>query len=298
MQYSYQIYQFGIISDIELPELAPAQGQKTEVAIRYGEVLNNIAPDARQLGPFLWANEQNFWLQIPGVAAFLVRDGNEIIVQPEPGIDEASVRVFLLGSAMGVLMFQRQHLVLHGNAVQVGDGCLVCVGPSGAGKSTLAAALMQRGHKLLADDVVPVNAACEALPGFPRIKLWQDSADKMQIATDGLTRIRPDMEKFNLPTFTDMADSPLPIRWIYLLNNHNKDEFVFEEVHGMQRFPVLRNNTYRMRFLEGMDLKAQHLSLCAQLSAKIRLVRVTRPNTRFALDELAERILAHATESA
>jgi hypothetical protein len=298
MQHSYQLYQFGISSEMALPELAPATGMASEVRIAYGEVLGSIAPDARQLGPFLWATAQSFWLKVPEVAAFLIRDGKEIIVQPEPGIDDASVRVFLLGSAMGVLMFQRQHLVLHGNAVQLGDGCLVCVGPSGAGKSTLAAALMRRGYPLLADDVVPVNAQCEALPGFPRIKLWQDSAEKMQIATDGLARIRPDMEKFNLPTISDMAAAPLPIRWVYILSNHNKDEFVFEAVRGMDRFPVLRNNTYRVRFLEGMDLKAQHLSLCAQLSAKIRLVRVTRPNTRFALDELADRILADAAESA
>jgi len=296
MQHHYQLYQFGISSEVALPELAPVSEAPIEAHITYGDVLGNIAPDARQLGPFLWATTYAFWLNVPAVAAFLIRNGNEIIVQPEPGIDEASVRVFLLGSAMGVLMFQRQHLVLHGNAVQVGDGCLVCVGPSGAGKSTLAAALMQRGHKLLADDVVPVNAQCEALPGFPRIKLWQDSAEKMQIATDGLTRIRPDMEKFNLPTFGEMAAAPLPIRWIYILNNHNKDEFVFETVRGMDRFPALRHNTYRVRFLEGMDLKAQHLALCAQLSSKIKLVRVTRPNTRFALDELADRILANAAE--
>jgi len=178
MQHHYQLYQFGISSEVALPELAPVSEAPIEAHITYGDVLGNIAPDARQLGPFLWATTYAFWLNVPAVAAFLIRNGNEIIVQPEPGIDEASVRVFLLGSAMGVLMFQRQHLVLHGNAVQVGDGCLVCVGPSGAGKSTLAAALMQRGHKLLADDVVPVNAQCEALPGFPRIKLWQDSAEK------------------------------------------------------------------------------------------------------------------------
>ena len=298
MPYHYQLYQFGISSQIALPELAPAQDQTSEVSIVYGPVLNTITPAARQLGPFLWATEQEFWLQVPGVAAFLVRNGQEIIVETEAGIDDASVRVFLLGSAMGILMFQRRYLVLHGNAVQVGDACLVCVGPSGAGKSTLAAALMQRGHRLLADDVVPVNAQCQALPGFPRIKLWQDSADKMQIATGALARIRPDMEKFNLPTLSAMASSPLPIRWVYILNNHNQDEFIFETVRGMRRFPVLQENTYRVRFLEGMALKAHHLSLCAQLSSQIKLVRVTRPNTRFALDELVERILVDAAERA
>lgn len=292
MLHTYQLYQLCIVSELALPELCAARVPAADIHIRYGQVDPVEDSGARQLGPYLWANDAAIWLQVPRVADFLIRDGNEIIIAPHPGIDEDSVRVFLLGSAMGGLMFQRQHLVLHGNAVQVGDACLVCVGPSGAGKSTLAAALMRRGHRLLADDVVPVNANCEALPGFPRIKLWQDSADHLQITTGGLARIRPGMEKFNLPTFDTMADRPLPVRWVYMLGEHNADEFTFEPVHGMARFPLLRNNTYRARFLDGVDMKAVHLRLCAELSSRIRLVRVMRPRGGFELDELAERILA------
>lgn len=294
MAYHYQLYQFGISSELRLPELHPSADIEPEVRIRYAVICLPLQDEARQLGPYLWASATAFYLRVPEVADFLIQNGNEIIIAPHPGIDEDSLRVFLLGSAFGALMFQRRHLVLHGNAVQVGDACLVCVGPSGAGKSTLAAALMQRGHKLLADDVVPVNAQCQALPGFPRIKLWQDSADHLQIATDALAPIRPGLEKFNLPTMSDMAPHPLAIRWVYILSAHNEDTFSFEPIHGMARFQPLRNNTYRLRFLEGMQMQAEHLQLCARLSGQIRLVRITRPKTGFALDELAERILADA----
>ena len=156
-------------------------------------------PGGRQLGPYLWTTNDQLWLHVPEVARYLVSRGESVVVDPDGDPDEDSLRVFLLGSALGALLFQRGYLVLHGNAVRVRDQCLICVGPSGAGKSTLAAEFMRRGHEVLADDVVPVAADCRILPGFPRIKLWQDAADRLAIETAGLRRIRPQLEKYQLP---------------------------------------------------------------------------------------------------
>ena len=130
---------------------------------------------------------------------FLVRQGREIIYEPLDGSDEDSIRVFMLGSCIGALLFQRGFLVLHGNAFEVDGQGVMCVGQSGAGKSTLAAEMMRRGHRVIADDVCPVDSAGNAIPGMPRIKLWQDSADKLGVNTSELKRIRPLLEKFNCP---------------------------------------------------------------------------------------------------
>ena len=279
---------------MELPELLSCEpSEAPDVIIRRAPVGAN-PNDARRLGPYLYAKADQFWLTVPSITRFLVRDGREIIIEPAADADDDSVRVFLLGSAFGVLLFQRRYLVLHGNALQVNGQCLVCVGNSGAGKSTLAAALLQRGYPFLADDVVPVNSNCQAVPGFPRLKLWQDSATRLGIDTAELGRIRPGMEKFNLPVAQAMAAQPLPIRWVYILNSHKRDEFEIEPIHGMARFAPLHDNTYRVRYLEGMALKAEHLQLCGQLSSRIRLVRITRPDRGFSIDALADRILADA----
>jgi len=186
--------------------------------------------------------------------------------------------------------------VLHGNAIRIGDACMVCVGPSGSGKSTLAAALMQRGHEILADDVVPVDDECRVLPGFPRLKLWEDAAGRLDIETAGLRRIRPDLEKFNYPVHDRYAGRPLPVRWVYILGSHHMSETLFEPIGGMDRFQPLRNNTYRVRFLEGMALKAEHLRLCGRLAGRVHLTRVTRPEHGFDLDALVGRILDDVAE--
>ena len=175
-RFHYTCYGLTIQSQLPLPELLHAVSSVPEIApaevdIRIGPVAPEGLPGGTRLGPFLWVTVSSLWLQVPKVARFLVSEGREIVIDPEPGIDADSLRVFLLGSALGALLFQRGLLVLHGNAIRIGEQCMVCVGHSGAGKSTLAAGFLRRGHEILADDVVPVATDCRALPGFPRFSI-------------------------------------------------------------------------------------------------------------------------------
>jgi hypothetical protein len=297
---TYTCYGLTIASEMALPELIETESDmdpaEADIRIRIGPVSADGLPDGKQLGPFLWTSRDLLWLHVPEVARFLVSGGDSIIIEPEGNADEDSIRVFLLGSVIGALLFQRGYLVLHGNAIRIGDQCMVSVGHSGAGKSTLAAGFTQRGYEILADDVVPVNADCLALSGFPRIKLWQDTASRLGIDTAPLRRIRPGMEKFNYPLHDCFAGRPLPIRWIYVLESDHLPETRFEPIRGMARFQRLRSNTYRVRFLEGMALKAEHLQLCGRLAGRIWLTRVTRPEHGFGLDALVDRILADIAE--
>lgn len=298
---NYTAYGLTIKSQIALPELLLLKGNLggagPDVSIRIGKVDESGLQEGKQLGPFLWINRNALWLHVTGVARFLIKDGNEIVIDPEPGIDEDSIRLFLLGSAFGALLFQHGYLVLHGNAIRIGEECLICVGDSGAGKSTTAAGFMQRGYSILSDDVVPVDHTLCALPGFPRIKLWKNTADQLKIDTQDLRRIRPEMDKFNYPLLDRFVEQPLPIRWIYILGSHPKPDIHFEVVRGMERFQPLYDNTYRAGFMEGMALKEEHLSLCGRLAGQIRLARIIRPENGFELDQLIDRILLDISEN-
>lgn len=290
----YHAYGLTFASEIELPELAlaPDASQPPQVQISLGAVPPQGLEGGRQISPFIWVSDGQFWLEVPDIARFLVRDGAQIVVQPAPSIDMASVRVFLLGSGLGALLFQRGLLVLHGNAIEMGQGCLVCVGPSGVGKSTLTAAFMQRGYRVLADDVVPINDQGMAIPGFGRIKLWQDVADRLHISTDGLQRIRPQLEKFNLPLGDAFCDSPRKVVQICLLSEHLDDDITQSPVTGIEKFTLLRANTYRQRFMAGMALQPQHLQQCGALAGQVAITRVARPKSGFRIDDLVDALAA------
>jgi len=301
MSNSYTVFGLTLQSDIVLPELFSAgPGAMPDVTVRYGAVDPDTLGEAARVGPQLWVSPERFILEIPRVARFEVAQGTEIRVDPAPGVDAESVRLFLLGSAFGALLFQRGHLVLHGNAIKIDGRCMICVGASGAGKSTLAAAFARRGYPVLADDVVPVDANAAALPGLPRIKLWQDAAEWLGIETAGLRRIRPDMAKFNMPLAEDdrAVSAPAPIRWIYILGQDVTLEDVrIVPIHGMARFGPLRNNTYRVRYLHGMKLGPVHLERCGALAGQVHLARVTRPDVAepeqaARVDALVDRLLA------
>ena len=302
-RWTYRAYGLTIASQLALPELVPERlpvaldgpsgnAGPADVTIAQAPISRSGLPDGTQISPFAWVHEDTFWLEVPGVARFIVADGCRILFDPEPESDDASVRVFLLGSVLGALLFQRGLLLLHGNAIEVNGRCLVCLGPSGAGKSTLAAGLLQRGYRILADDVVPIDANCNAVPGFPRLKLWQDAASKLDMDTGGLDRVRPELNKFNLMIADRFCDTPLPVRWVYILSADPRGTFEVTPISGMKRFQPLRANTYRRRFMEGMALRPDHLARCGALASRIHLARVTRPRGGFEIDRLVDTLLA------
>ncbi|MGB0720803.1 MAG: hypothetical protein ACPGU7_00275 [Gammaproteobacteria bacterium] len=291
----YHSFHLTIESELPLPELTGSDAVGTpDVRIVRGRVPAEGLADGEQKGPFLWVGNGTLWLRVPDVARFLIRDGKEILVDTEKDADDDSVRVFLLGSAMGALLTQRDWLVLHGNAVRVGDHALVCVGDSGTGKSTLATGFMRRGHPVLSDDLVPIDPDGRALPGPPRIKLWQDMATQLDIDTRDLRRIRPGLEKFHLPLDDDRRRVPIPVRWIYVLDTHPGDNITLNPIEGLERFPILHDNSFRLRFIKGMGRESEHLAQCAQLAARVRLARVTRPSDGFSLEGVLDLILQDA----
>lgn len=306
MMRQYHAYGLLFASQIELPELlAPlAQDAARPADVRILVDPDMILPDAScgaqgwtQISPFAWTAPGAFCLNVPDIAAYTIKDGTQISVRPAPGIDAASVRVFLLGSALGALLFQRQLLVLHGNAIVINGQAMLCLGPSGAGKSTLAAAFAARGFTVLADDVVAIDRDCAALPGIPRVKLWQDAATHLQIDTQGLTRIRPSLEKFNLPLPAEPVRHPVPVRWIYLLGKSNRADFSLTPVTGLARFQPLMMNTYRRSFMEGMALHPAHLARCGALAGRAHVAHVGRPKTGFDLDGLVDHLLADIAQN-
>jgi hypothetical protein len=225
--------------------------------------------------------------RVEGVATFLVQDGRAIQVRPEPGSDPAEVQVFLLGSALGALLYQRGVLPLHGSAVETPRGAMVFVGPSGIGKSTLAGHFRRAGFRLLSDDVCAVardaGGAPVVLPAFPHLRLKADAAVRL---LGEAAPTRDDVDKRVLPLGTGFAGEPVPLAAVHRLEDGAGPGPQLLPLRGFEAMKALADNLYRPFFLEGMATRGEVLRLAGEIAASAEVHVLRRPRDASRLDAL------------
>jgi hypothetical protein len=128
----YRLAGLHIVSEVPLSGLVLHDVTPSEVVtIRHAHVAkalsspiivqNGIAYDGKAL-----------LLVIPAVARFLVREGSEILVDPEFSSNKNDIRAYLLGSAFGTPCYQLRIMPLHSAAVDIMDGCVAFIGHAAA----------------------------------------------------------------------------------------------------------------------------------------------------------------------
>ena len=288
----YTAYGLQIASELPLPELVASLGQSPNAHIRYGSVPLTL-PNPCGYDQWFQAVPGTFLFSVPGVARYLVVNGQEVWIERELNRPDANVRIYLLGSVLGVLLHQRQILALHASSIQTAQGAVLFVGQSGNGKSTLLAALLRRGYAMLADDVtgITLNETEEPManPAFPCFRLGGDAASKLQYNVEGLPRVEGLREKYVL-TAPRFCPKPLPVHRIYELNVDRTQTIKVEPVEGLHRFELMTTHTYRATFLHGLGLSETHFRLVIPLIKTVNIRRITRPASPFLLDELVDRI--------
>ncbi len=292
--HGHRIFGLRIRSALPLPELPPdPDGGDPDAHIVYGAVPTELA-EPSLVGARFQAATGVLLLRIAGVARYLVNGGQRIVVESEPDALEEDVRLFLLSMALSALLHQRNDLVLHGSAIRVGGACAVFLGESGSGKSTLALALGGRGYGILTDDLSVVRAGkdrrLELQPGHPQAKLWLDSLAALDISAENLRRTQPSLEKRSLPLDATFSPEALPVTRLYVLRPHLRDDIAITPVTGSRRFRILRNQTYRFRYLKGSGSQAEHFRTVVQLAQQASIAIVTRPLAPLRVAELADRL--------
>jgi len=285
--FSYIAYGLALRSALPLPELVAAD-ETTDVFVRLGKVdrsRSNAAAEGHCFRAF--ADEAYlFWEE---VGTFLVRSGNEIIVEPAPGVEERVLRLFILGPALAVLLHQRGLLVLHASAVALDDGAVVFLGGPGWGKSTMAAAMYARDYGVVADDVVAVDLDGERgptiFPGFPQLKLWPDATVSLGDIAETLPQLHPRLEKRACRVASGFPRTPLSLRHIYVLDegrNHT-----IEPIEKQDALVELVRHSYGVRLLQPVNPRS-HFLQCANLANKVPVRRLKRLRSLPALPELAQ----------
>ena len=174
---------------------------------------------------------------------------------------------------------------LHASAIRTPRGAVLFAGHSGIGKSTLLAALTERGHALIADDVTGIDLDAEgrpvALSSFPGVQLWAPAMAKLGWdRTRAREKVRAGREKYEVP-IDRFADTPTPLRGIFVLTAHNRESFAIEPAAPAAALALLAEHTYRRWFIPGMSGLEGHFRVVAATAKHARLATVTRPAIPF-----------------
>jgi hypothetical protein len=294
-RHDYRAFGLDIRSDLPLPATPARHAAEPHVEIVHGPTPQAVSGPSARPGWFE-ATPDRLLLTIAGIGRYLVEAGRRITIERQAGATDDDVRVFLLGSALGALLHQRQVLVLHGSAVEVRGRAVAFLGPCGAGKSTLATALGQRGYPVITDDlcVVGRGPAGEPVlePGLARTKLRADALEHLGIAPGALPLVDPKGGKRAWPIDRARPGGTLPIRKLYELRPTERDDVVVSPLRGARKFEAVLRHTYRLAFIEGLGVQGAHFRQALDLAGPVELATIERPAAAFRLGELADRIVA------
>jgi hypothetical protein len=295
-KYSYWAYGINIESEVLLSDLMEAHAAP-DVQIRLGEVLGSAAFKSlsenaqvfERPGCRIFAAPEAMCITWEKVGTFLVHGGTEIIVEREPDVPLDDLQPLLTGPVMSVLLHQRGLFVLHASAVVIDGAAVAFLGAKGDGKSTLAAHLQVRGHRLIGDDILPVdlqNGGAVAVSGFPRIKLYNDSITAIGHEPANFPFIHRFVEKRSFQHSDSFSTDPIRLHSLYILCEG--DKVSLEKLGPASTFIEITRHTYVNRYLKALGGEAEHFEHCRKLIQKLPVWKLNRPRDFAAMDEVCK----------
>ncbi len=286
MNYCHFVYGLIIHSFIPLRELSSFEG-KADVLIHHDNIDSSFF-EVTCSGMDYQITSNGILLFWKNEGKFLIRDGKEIIVDPDPNVDERTLRLIIEGPALGVILQQRGLWPLHAAAIEIDGKVVALMGGVGAGKSALAAALHKRGHLFVTDDVTAVQLDVGdtpmVFPGFPQLKLWPEVISALGDNPESLPRIEPGTEKRSYRITDGFSQKTLPLTRIYILNENGDNEIV--RLAPQRALLELMRHSYRASLLKWIGAE-RHLSQCASLINKVPIKQLNRPPLISGLHDVA-----------
>lgn len=274
-----------VASQIELPEWAAfAREADGEADVRI-----SVTPDAPfpDIGDRLLVEDERVRFAVEEVGGWTIEAGQSITLTPRQGADAQELRLFTLGSAWGMLGYQRGHAMWHGSAARLGGRTALFCGDAGEGKSTMGAAMVDAGALLVADDLSRVEPQASGpllYPSSQRLKLWGEAVDHFGWRESVLHRDWRREDKFHcsVPTNPDLA-SACALDLIVVLETGESHRI--EPLRGAEAVAaVLKGTIYRPEALGEMGRWNEQAVLAARIVAGCHVVRLTRPRDLDALD--------------
>ena len=289
-KFYYKLYGLNIESEVECNELIKSEKSNDDIKISFGKVPENIKKLIKK-DWFGYTTDKIMWLYIEDVAIYYIFNGTNIIIEKQQdNVDMYDIKAYLLGTALGIILIQRNSIAIHGGTILIDNKAITIVGDSGAGKSTLTSALRIKGYPFMADDV-SVLSDNKVNFSYPQQKLCRDAMKKLGYDIKNYNMIDDDREKFAIPVKDNFIMELNKLNAIFeIAVTDSNEEVSFEEIKGSEKLNVFLKNVYRIEVAKIVGINPIYFKKCLDIVSDINMYRIKRPDGKFSVSNQIELI--------
>lgn len=297
----YQIYGLNVKSDFALSGAYEIEEpSEIQVTIEQGNIEKKYTEPMAveyemELGQGVAHYEENrVCLRVRGFATFMISAGNQICYHLYEGYDTIHVSELIMTYCFGILIYQRNMLMIHGSCIHYQGKALIISGESGAGKSSLADEMLARGYQLMADDIVATDQKVEniyAYPAFPMRKLCVDAVVRKGLDKNTLIPIPdPEREKYGILLNQEYYSQEALLGVMVIIKKGNVENPVLEEVVGADKLKYLTANFTRKELMNKVSKMNVLLMKAIKVANSMPIYVLTRPEDKITVKEQADLI--------
>lgn len=290
-KYLYNVYGLNVESEIMIPELTildPIDKDNIDVKIIFDFMNEDINQkiDRNEIAGY---NSDEVWFHIDNVGTYLIQNGDTVTIELCENPDLNILKVYILGSVLGIILLQRNTVAIHGGSIVINNKGCIFTGDKGAGKSTLTTALRQRGYDFVSDDVGAIELSDIPMinPGFGYQKLCEDAMIKLGYDSSKFTPFRSDMNiKYIVPALDNFVKEKVPFKVLFEIEQGDTQKVEVVEVTGNEKLQKIIKNVFRIEVLMySGGVPADYFKKCLQIAKHIKFYKITRPKNQFTVNE-------------
>ena len=300
--YYYKVYGKVLETDIEFMQLVRCDEiSAPDIIVREGMAEEWIAKmdECKKNNQFWEFGNTTSWL-CNSTCYLLVENGKELRYVLIPGKNEMYLQSYILGFGLSMMAMQQGILSIHCSAIADEHGALLIAGESGAGKSTVTTEFLEKGYRLMGDDIAWVNKDANgnvvAAPGFPYQKLCRNVAFERGLQSEEMIYIDEDKDKFLVPFRGEFSTESVPIKGFIYLVVTDGEEVVSEPVKGISSFQVIANNLFLRHLLGNDKYKPEIGQKCLEIAAQVPIVIIGRPQEKDTTAKVVSEAFKYADE--